>query len=376
VADRVVEALALRAWALRVLSEGWAGPPEVGAPAWRLFLRAERCALPLSTRAEGEAPVLLHAAATVELQRVLSARAQLERLGRLATREGRRALVLKGGLLALTEGAVDLVDVDVLAEPGAAPALAALLDAGGYRAVGPEGPHHLAERAEAFAVQIEVHHSVKEIPAEELWSGARALDAWPGLWRAAPANVTWHALAHSTLSHPFRRAALRDLLLIGWADGQCGPGDHALLDARVRGSAGREALERVLGLARAIRDGTASADRCRREAAAHYLLLALPRALGPAVARSVFASLDGPDARRAYWRTVWRPPVVGSYWPPLARFERRWPAAGRGIRWLLRLARLPAVEAVAGVVRVRLRGLVGQTEADAARTDASRSGAP
>src|SRR5215472_16643264 len=117
--DRVVDALRLRAWAIRVLSEGWTTPPEVPTQAWRLFLRAERCAVALSTRAEGDAPPILHAAATVELQRILSARAQIEDLGRSAAATGLRVVVLKGGLLALSSGhAVDLDDVDVLAEPG------------------------------------------------------------------------------------------------------------------------------------------------------------------------------------------------------------------------------------------------------------------
>src|SRR4029077_4275685 len=99
--DQVADALRLRAWAIRVLSVGWAAPPDVNSEEWRLFLRAERCAVALSTRTEGEAPPLLHALATIELQRILSARAQIEQLGRLAAEVGERIVVLKGAVMAL-----------------------------------------------------------------------------------------------------------------------------------------------------------------------------------------------------------------------------------------------------------------------------------
>ena len=76
-----------------------------------MFLRAERCAVALSTRTEGDAPPLLHAAATVELQRILSARAQIEELGRQVAAIGERVVVLKGGLMALGSSAgIDLVE--------------------------------------------------------------------------------------------------------------------------------------------------------------------------------------------------------------------------------------------------------------------------
>src|SRR5690242_12331857 len=109
--DRVVEALRLRTWAIQVLSAGWQPPPDVPVDTWKLFLKAERCAVALSTRVEGDAPPILHAVATVELQRILSARAQLEELGHRVQALGERVIVLKGGLMALgTASGVDLMD--------------------------------------------------------------------------------------------------------------------------------------------------------------------------------------------------------------------------------------------------------------------------
>src|SRR2546425_7423326 len=95
---RPLEALCLRAWALDVLasqaaalSAEWQRRVVLHSRgAWQLFLEAERCALALQRRlraqgeiADGPAP-MLQSSATAELQRVLTARAQLLEIGQLA----------------------------------------------------------------------------------------------------------------------------------------------------------------------------------------------------------------------------------------------------------------------------------------------------
>ncbi|HEX4633235.1 MAG TPA: nucleotidyltransferase family protein [Gemmatimonadales bacterium] len=373
----------MRTWAIGVLSSGWTTPPEVDAGAWRLFLKAERCAVALSTRTEGEAPALLHAAATIELQRVLSARAQIEQLGRSVAGVGQRVIVLKGGVMAMGAAvALDLSDVDVLAEPHVAPRIAALLDSHGYVSQGPGAEAHLAQRQRPYAVHIEVHHSLNELPAQDVWARAETVPGQPGLCRPAPLDQLWHALVHATYSHPFRRGALRDLLLIGWVDASVSTENRSELDGRLRANPQRERLLRAtLTMAREIRDDRAPIDVFRREAAAHYQLSRNPAPLGelglrPHVVQAVYAMLDGGSAQRDFWHAVWTGRGHESPWPVLASVEAAWPWAGRWLRRVLRMLRLPLVEmnAVPIVRRAeRLSRAHGRMEA---KTLVMRSGEP
>jgi hypothetical protein len=381
--DRVVDALRLRTWAIRVLSAGWTAPPDVELGAWKLFLKAERCAIALSTRAEGDAPPLLHAAATVELQRILSARAQLEELGRQVAGLGERVVALKGGLMALGNSAgIDLMDIDVLVEPASAPRIAALLDARGYLVQGRDSPAHLSQRRQPYAVHIEVHHTLVELSAAEVLKTAEPLAGHPGLWKPAAADQVWHALLHTACTHPFRRGALRDLILIGWADAACDAGAQGKLEERVRADPQREPLLReLLRMAREIRDDRAPVDLFRQEAAAHYLLSPRPARFGeaglrPHVTRSVFSMLDGEEARRDYWYAVWEGRSETSPWRVLAGMERAWPLGGRVARRLLRIARLPVVEGLALAIARRARRLARAYDRTEPRTLDIRSGAP
>lgn len=381
--DRVVDALRLRTWAIRVLSAGWIAPPEVPTAAWKLFLKAERCAVALSTRAEGDAPPLLHAMATIELQRILSARAQVEQVGRLAAEAGQRIIVLKGGLMALGAAvAVDLVDVDVLAEPRAAPRIAALLDRAGYVNERGSAEAHLPQRRQPYAVHIEVHHSLTELTAEAVWASAEPIPGKPGLWRPSSVDQVWHALLHSTFTHPFRRGTLRDLILIGWADAGCEGIPSGALQDRLGDIKGqRHALLReVLGMARDLRDG-APIDLFQREAVAHYWFCEHPswleeQGFRPHVVRSVYSMLDGEHARRQYWRSVWNGRSEESPWPVLARFEEAWPLGGRILRRALRLLRLPFVEASALLVARRAARLGTAQETTDPKILDIRSGEP
>ena len=150
-------AVDLRAAALTILAgrePDWTRLEHCSADTWKLFLRTERCALALKSRltAAGcavpdRARAEIERAATPELQRILSARGQLLRIGRLAAAHGIAGVVLKGGVAALASAApVDLHDVDVLVRPLQAEQLAGLLDEEGFHATGPAGTAHLAQR--------------------------------------------------------------------------------------------------------------------------------------------------------------------------------------------------------------------------------------
>src|SRR5207244_3018164 len=159
----VRDALRLRAAALDLLGgrqPDWSDLAACSAGTWDVFLRTERCALALKARiaaVEREVPDHVETAATRELQRILSARGQLLRIGQLAAAHGIPAIVLKGGVAALRSPApVDVQDVDVLVRPLQAERLAGLLDEEGFRGTGPAGTAHLAQRISPNAVQIEV----------------------------------------------------------------------------------------------------------------------------------------------------------------------------------------------------------------------------
>src|SRR5438445_13691648 len=166
----VRDALRLRAAAIDVLGGGqpdWTQLARSSHGTWDVFLRTERCALVLKARiaaAEREVPDPIEAAATRELQRILSARGHLQRIGRLAAAHGIPVIVLKGGVAALVStAAVDLADADVLGRTPHAQGLAELLDREGFRSTGPTGPAHLAMRLAPNAVQIEVHFALNDI---------------------------------------------------------------------------------------------------------------------------------------------------------------------------------------------------------------------
>ena len=380
--DQVADALRLRAWAVQVLSAGWRSPPEFDLGAWKLFLRAERCAIALSTRTEGDAPPLLHAAATVELQRILSARAQIEELGRQVAAIGKRVVVLKGGLMALGSSAgIDLVDVDILTEPASAEEIAGLLNTRGYLTHGPSSPAHLAQRRQEFAVPIEVHHALTELSASDVWATAEPLPGRPGLWKPAVLEQVWHALVHSVVTHPFRRGSLRDLLLIGWADQSLDEAGRRRLDERVRSHPRGAAFAAMLRLAREIRDSRAPADPFPREAAAHYQLSRDYGPIGQSVLKSsimqaVYSTLDGGRARLDFWYSVWNGQDHESPWPLLARVEAVWPWAGKWLRRTLRILRLPLVELNALPIARRAERLAASQGRSEAKTLVMRSGEP
>ncbi|HZH40580.1 MAG TPA: nucleotidyltransferase family protein [Gemmatimonadales bacterium] len=350
-----------------------------------MFLRAERCAVALSTRTEGDAPPLLHAAATVELQRILSARAQIEELGRQVAAIGERVVVLKGGLMALGSSAgIDLVDIDILTEPASASRIAGLLDSRGYLTYGPGSPVHLAQRRQEFAVPIEVHHALTELPASDVWARAEPVPGRPGrpgLWRPAAIDQAWHALVHSAVTHPFRRGSLRDLLLIGWAEHSLDDAGRRALEGQVRAHPRGEMLAAMLRLAREIRDSRAPGDPFLQEAAAHYQLTRKSGALGQSVLKSsimlsVYATLDGGRARLDYWHSVWNGRDHRSPWPLLARVETAWPPAGKWLRRVLRILRLPVAELNAFLIVRRAKRLAGAHGGREAKTLVMRSGEP
>ena len=218
-----VEALRVRALALEILADPETPPPpdlwtdaiHCASESWRLFLTAERCAIPLEKvlRAVDRLPAsierVLHRRAREEMARVLSARIQLRHIGELAGQLGAEArpVVLKGGWCVLGDDPLDLSDIDVLLPGDQATTLAAALDARGHEATF-SNPQHLRARLTPQALPVEIHLTLDPSgrpPEERLWHGITPVPSTPGLWRLSPAEHLWHVVRHATVDHPSRR---------------------------------------------------------------------------------------------------------------------------------------------------------------------------
>jgi hypothetical protein len=335
---------------------------------WDVFLRTERCALALKARigaAGREVPDHVETAATRELQRILSARGHLLRIGQLAATHGIPAIVLKGGVAALISPApVDVQDVDVLVRPLQAERLAGLLDEKGFHGTGPAGTAHLAQRISPNAVQIEVHFAHNDIELTDgMWNRARPVDGAAGLSSLGAADHLWHLLVHSVVTHPHRRGSLRDVLLAAEALHDCSPAELREVERRMATHPLAPPLGELFTMARELRDGVPVEDRFRREAAANYLLrgplgwLGFSRFWTSAFLSALFSLLGSAVDRRREWALAWARPPFPSPWGFAARLERRWPRMGRWSRSAAKIARLIVVRMAAWPVAVMARRL-------------------
>lgn len=218
------DALRLRTWAARRLLGGERGPPpEVGAAAWELFLYWERCGALLrhsltetQTELAPEAARVLDGRVIAELRRILSARAQMKRLARIAAELGMEVVVLKGTADVARGMDLFVMDVDVLVRPEDADRLGAALDADGFEVSGGGGHYHLPPRRDPHSLQVEVHRAVSgfDDPAEVPWSRLQPLAGYEPLMAFDPADHAWTAIGQAVRVHPERRQRLRDLYLL------------------------------------------------------------------------------------------------------------------------------------------------------------------
>jgi len=374
------QALWLRALALQLSSgpcdsQVWASASRCSSGTWQLFLRAERCAIPLeqSLQAHGrlaslaaEVRAIIRQHVVDEQTRVLSARSQLQHLGRIAAAEGWRPAVLKGGLCAVQGDApVDLTDVDILLPPGPAEDMAHALDTRGYRAIFSTA-QHLGARILPGGLAVEVHLSLESDgtpPPAEVWAGLAPIAGYAGLYRLSPADHLWHVLRHAVVDHPNRRGRIRDLLVIADAVTACGPEELAHVQALADRHDYAPPLREVLAVALSIAGGTIPHDPFRSLALGHYSLrrviggLPVSAALARDLAEWTFALLLGQRECRALWRhQVWQETLDPSPYRFIAWMERRVPRLGRAwriaVRTAYRTALVTCAVPIACVVRV------------------------
>jgi hypothetical protein len=374
------ETLRLRAWALDALTGRADAEVPGAATPWRIFARSERCAIPLRARlrAGGVYPSLpenarstLETVARVELQRVLSARAHLRVIDRLAARGGWEVAVLKGGAACFDDrDALDLADLDVLARPADARALAAALDASGYGDAGPSSPQHLEGRMSRGGLKVEVHTAIDMADAgrdADVWNAVVPIEGTACLRLLAPRDHLWHLLVHVGVLHPYRRGALRDSLLIAQAVRRCGRADLEGIDTRIADHVHGDVLRDLLITARALMGTGPVPDRFTYQAAVSYFVsyhgrrVPLPELLRADVGKWAVALVSGRDDVRREWGRIRMVTTGRSLSRQIAWIEARSPWVGRLVRVTSR------------VVRVGIGALLGAPLAAAAAHAARRA---
>ncbi|HET7462516.1 MAG TPA: nucleotidyltransferase family protein [Longimicrobium sp.] len=360
-------ALLLRGWALGVLTGGPASlPPQAGAEAWETFLRVERCAHPLR-RVLAAAGLLdqlpdpareaLERRGLAEAAKTLALRHEAGHVARLLGEHGWEGIVLKGGAAVLAGSCeVDVTDLDVLVRPEQSRAVAAELDASGYRHqdhdFGPGAPnrHEMAARIRENALPVELHFALAPPLERDPWAGAEPLPV-PGLLRLSPANHLWHVLSHGTLHHPERRGSLRDLLVAAAAARGCGGDDLREVEHRCAAHPEGELPARMLRMARSMAAGRAE-DLFRREAATAYLVYLFTRRYRPfhglllALARTAFALARGQGEYGGLWYGSHISAIPRGY-AGASPLDRVFPAAALAVRAAWRSANLAAAFAPA-----------------------------
>ena len=359
--------LTLRRWALEVLG----GRRSVPVAGWndislRLFLESERCATHLARcldSPEGRASVpgevrdRIAQRSNEENGRIRSAREHLAVVGEIASEHGWHVAALKGSVVAVAEDhAIDLVDVDLLADPEEARQLAAELDRKGYRPVGHSSPRHLTARIKNDSIPIEIHTTLSSAGAPlpgELWDRLAPLEAVPGICRLGWRDHLWHLLEHMVIDHPERCGLIRELMLIGQAIAECGEADLTAVNSRIDGCSHRGALREVFEAADHLRNGRCDNVPLESVAAAFYSVrvvlrpVSLPLFLEAYVYKWAFGWLMGRAARRSLWNEIWFISLDRSTNPSVAWLEHWARPVARPIRLSLRLARALIAAAIA-----------------------------
>jgi NAD(P)-dependent dehydrogenase (short-subunit alcohol dehydrogenase family) len=337
------QALELRAWTLRVLSQLCASatipaisPPPCSLRAWQLFLAAEACALPLCNalavlgwRLPASEHALLDAHACRELLPVLQAKVQCQAIGRMVTEHGLKAAVLKGARLALQGGdAVYVLDVDVLLPPRDAEQLFQALTAAGYRELKSGAAHRLPVLVGEAGIAIEIHTVIPCFASPGgPWEAATRSNVL-GLWNLAPRNHLWHLLLHITVQHPERRGRIRDLYLVARALQDCSASDLDLASTRIQAHSHTEVLTATLAMARAIQHGHVAPDPFAHIAAVSYQYVLASnhwRALeSHRLHRALFAQVAGRTPGSPLWLNrgiEMGPALSGPHYPGIGKWS-------------------------------------------------------
>ena len=171
---------------------------------------------------EAPAPLraLLRAATNDSLRHGLLVHRQLAELAALCAGGGIRVMALKGAARLLAgelPGTRSIADIDILAAPGDAARLHAMLQReAGYAVDGDAYPHHLSGLTRRRSLGVEVHVRLTPTPLPldaDIWLETRVLS--PGghpIELPSPTNLLLHTLEHAVRVNWTARYRLRDIL--------------------------------------------------------------------------------------------------------------------------------------------------------------------
>jgi hypothetical protein len=382
VASRAAAALVIRRAVAPLLldrlvdSAAWARAAAVDRESCRLFLRVERCALPLA-RALAARPGLLDAAAPLyavleaaarrEAARALVARTQLRTAACAAGSAGLDVIVLKGGVLVAGDEPIDVADIDVLVDIDRADAFAAVMQRAGFRSSG-QRSDRVALSLAADGGTIEVHIVLggdKEGDTDSIRRRSVLLDEVPPLRRLAPLDHLRHVVQHTTVDHLNRRTRIRDLLLIAHAARSCSPAEVASAypstDTSYRTAVCRATLERAL---RAAPEDAGRGEE--RGALTAYVLAStpplrfLPQEVTAFVGHWSVSMLQTKWERQHIWESARHASLGPSSRPYIRAVEQRSAVVGRAWRVAARTAYRAATWIVARPIAARTRRTVEQ----------------
>lgn len=342
--------LALRAWALRVLSgEIEVPPPDAPPAAARAVLDRERCALPLVAKlGSGLSPVIQQQALR-DTQLTLIRDAPLGGLAQLGRERSIPVVVLKS---AAQGTRLPSLDLDVLVQTKDVQGTLAHLSRLGYQSVSGYidameiHRAHVPARSRPGDIIVEVHFDLGDgMPlGDETWSRLRPHLSHAGLFRLPAERHAWHVLWHSVIVHTHRRGELGDLLLIAEALSDLDSAGRSWLEAQVAAHPGAGALQRALRMADGLRNGSTPPDEFRAVAAAQYRLRVtrgfhyLPARMAKQLEAQWFELVEG-GALGGLSRKLVLSEDIPSARPWLYRLERAAP-------WLTRAGRVAARAAV------------------------------
>jgi hypothetical protein len=325
--------------AARLVAHAFAAPHEL----WQRALALETCAVQFdralrSSPVASATPPALHrelSDATAEgVRQTLRLPGQIAELAQVARECGIRFIVLKGAARLLDGGiggGRSLSDIDILAAPGDAQRLHAMLRhrlAYDSRSAAPE--HHLPMLSRAGALPVEVHVQLGPCKTgldARIWHDTRVVQG-AGIVVPSPTAALMHALEHGALVHWAVRYRLRDLLDV--AEAWTGRVDGDEVTSYLRAHPQRAALETLLGAARrfavAIPAGRRSAWRTvRRVARARHLVAAYVRDPGRAKSLCIAAGIVAEASPRA----LLRPAQLALFGVRPARIDATSPARGQ-----------------------------------------------
>jgi hypothetical protein len=381
---RLLEALHLRWWAINALF----GPTnclpdenvgEFDPESWALMLRAERCALPLSSTIlleKSHLPAVVvdrvREVVAQELFRNLLVRRQCDEIGSRARHRGWRLIILKGGTSVLDSSpSIDLSDLDLLVHPECLTDVREWFLSTGYREKGGSASHRLPHLIRKGCLPVELHIAIPGLGrGENLWREVGSDKGGTGFHTLPPREHLWHLMLHSVVQHPNRRGRLRELYQIVSALAACSDDDVECVRSRARINRYAQPIVTLLEMSLQARQGGLVVDPFIPVAASSYIwrdsewARLLPRSIALLAHSGIFLRLGGRVLGRKQWMSHELGFEYSSVAPGVRLVHRISAPAGRTARLIARSLPLWLFAPLAFQIEKKARALCETLDSD------------